>query len=83
MHGRTLRWRRPVENRLRHSKVGVQIDLRRLIDPCPSQSAIIDCSTPSCSKSIAVVWRSTWGLTRLFFSDGHCAVAIATYLLSR
>jgi hypothetical protein len=68
---------------LLHPQVGIQIDLGRLDRLMPSHSAIVERSTPSCSRSIAVVWRSTCGLTRLFFNDGHFTVAVVTCLLSR
>ena len=53
------------------------------IDSCPSQSAITERSTPACSSFITAVCRSTCGVTRLLFSEGHDCCAVATCLASR
>src|SRR5260370_19273862 len=53
------------------------------MDSCPSQSAITVCSTPACSKSIAVVWRRQWKVTFFCFRDGQASLATATCFFRR
>ena len=50
---------------------------------CPSHSAITERSTPACKRSIAMVWRYRWTVTRLSFNDGHAFEAVMRCLFNR
>ena len=54
-----VRRRRLVQQLLLELQIGVQADLRRLDRLVAKPQREDRCSTPSCSRSIAVVWRST------------------------
>ena len=72
-----------VENPLLQLKIGIQIDLRgldRLVTEPQRNHGLLDAR---CNRSIAVVCRSTCGLTRLCFSDWQALVATATCLANR
>ena len=72
-----------VEGGLLDLEVGVEIDLRRLDRLVPQQQGNRDRLSPAWSSSIAVVWRSTCGVTCLFSSDGQDRQACSTCLVNR
>ncbi|GAA2216523.1 hypothetical protein GCM10009850_119920 [Nonomuraea monospora] len=49
----------------------------------PSQSAMVEVSTPACSSAIAAVWRKVCGVTCLDARVVQVRAATGTYLASR